>query len=350
MTPRLVNSLIIFCVITLLICCREKRTIDRAFYYWKSQFHLDESGKRALEKLQVKKLYIKMFDVTWNGISNTSQPAAKTLFDRKDISWLQSGSVEIIPTIFITNETISKSTAEEIDLLSARISQLLHAMLADANIPHVQEVQIDCDWTASTRDKYFALLQRLKKEEATKGKQLSATIRLYQCKYRNKTGVPPVDKGLLMCYNMGNLKDPATANSIIESEELKKYTESLDSYPLALDIAFPLFDWKVLFRDGAYYGLVQDLPAGTLMNSSLFRTTENRHEVLTDTVLHGYVFKKGDVLRDEQSTVKEITNSAANVSSKLSNKQVTVSLYHLDSHTLSKYDHNELEAIYNSLH
>ena len=142
---------------------------------------------------------------------------------------------------------------------------------------------------------------------------ISATIRLHQIKFLAKTGVPPVSKGLLMCYNMGNLKNPATKNSIIETEELKKYIDNLAAYPLPLDVALPLFNWKVLFRNNTYAGLIQNLPDSLLTNPFISKAG-NRYLFLKDSLLAGYPFKKGDVLRNEQSEYSEIISTAGAIS------------------------------------
>ncbi len=72
-------------------------------------------------------------------------------------------------------------------------------------------LQIDCDWTTKTAPKYFYFLQQIREKlDAHEDggtfaslAMLSATIRLHQVKYPEKSGMPPVDKGVLMFYNMG---------------------------------------------------------------------------------------------------------------------------------------------------
>ncbi|HQW84267.1 MAG TPA: hypothetical protein PK987_07405, partial [Ferruginibacter sp.] len=202
-------------------------------------------------------------------------------------------------------------------------------------------------WTASTKNKYFALLNNF--HALKPNTTLSATIRLHQVKYVAKTGIPPVNRGLLMCYNMGNLKDPATKNSIIETAELQKYISGLVSYPLPLDVALPLFDWKVLYRNNVYKGLIQNLP-NMVFNNSFSQKKENRYVILKDTLLQGYNLQNGDIIRDEQSNYKEIISAAKAVNHQLKNTRLRVSLYHLDSVILNKYTNHELESIFNSLH
>ncbi len=322
---------------------REERKIERSFYYWKSVFKISDFEKQQLDSLKVKTLYIKFFDVDWDEAA--SQPLPKAVIKFADSSFKK---YNIIPTIFITNECIQKIDSAQVQILADNIYALTRSLINNNNLNPVTEIQIDCDWTASTKDNYFLLLKKIKSQLHNAAFTISATIRLHQIKYIGKTGVPPVDKGLLMCYNMGNLKNPATINSIIETEELKKYIGTLSSYPLPLDVALPLFGWKVLFRQNEYKGLIQNLPDAIFANSFIKKDGE-RYEVLKDTLLQGYDLKKGDMLRYEESSYDEIIAAGTELSKQLKNTQPRVSLYHLDSVLLNKYTLHELETIYNSL-
>jgi len=346
----IVKSAIFFSAILFMVSCRQERKTDRGFYYWKSEFVTKNIERETVSSLQVKKIYIKFFDVTWNNQVERPEPAAKIRFDSNSLAWLKQSGAEMIPVVFITNETLEKILPETINSLGDRISFLLKGLLEDNLITTTKEIQIDCDWTESTKEKYFELLKYLKLLPLFSNKQLSVTIRLYQCKYSDKTGIPPCNKGLLMCYNMGNLKNPETNNSILETSELKKYTDNLNSYPLPLDIALPIFEWMVLFRNNSYAGLIQNLPDSFLRNPSLFKPNSNRYESLSDTTVSGYEFKKGDMIRLEESKYDEILKAAGALSPQLITPNFTISLYHLDSVTLSKFKKDELETIYNSLH
>ena len=319
---------------------KEERKVEPSFYYWKSVFKLTGFEKQRLDALHVKTLYIKFFDVDWDVATRQPLPIAKISF--ADTAYRL---FNIIPTIFITNECIQKIDSLQIQSAAEKISALIKNIYSLGSINDFKEIQIDCDWTASTKNKYFILLKTIKQLNHL---TISATIRLHQIKYLSKTSVPPVDKGLLMCYNMGNLKNPATKNSIIETEELKKYIGNLSTYPLPLDVALPLFDWKVLFRNNIYTGLIKNLPDSLLANS-LFNKNGNQYKVLKDTLLAGYALQKGDVLRNEQSDYSGIIAAAAEVNKRLKNIRPGVALYHLDSVILNKYTLHELENIYNSL-
>jgi hypothetical protein len=323
---------------------KEDRIVDPAFYYWKSAFKLTGFEKQLLDTLKVKTIYIKFFDVDWNDAENSALPVAKL----QTTNYKLPKNISVVPTIFITNECIQKIDSSQTQQLAANIYTLVLDIINANGFNSIAEIQIDCDWTASTKEQYFLLLRSIKKLWANSNIPISATIRLHQIKFISKTGVPPVDKGLLMCYNMGNLKNPATKNSIIETEELKKYINTLATYPLPLDIGLPLFNWKVLFRNNVYNGLIENLP-NALLNNSFVLNKENRFTILKDTLLAGYDLKKSDVLRDEQSDYNEILSAAAEVNKRLKNTRPRVALYHLDSVILNKYTLHELETIYNSL-
>ncbi|MBL7701807.1 MAG: hypothetical protein JNM14_06125 [Ferruginibacter sp.] len=332
-------------ILCFLFSCNEKRqsrTVEPSFYYWKSVWNITGFEKQKLDSLKVKTIYVKFFDVAWDEATGKPLPAAKW----QAISYKPQSGFSIIPTVFITNECIQKTDKSQIKKLSENIYSLILEIKQANGVDSITEIQIDCDWTESTKEKYFQLLNNTKHQ--TPDTKLSATIRLHQIKFITKTGVPPVDRGLLMCYNMGNLKNPETRNSILETDELKKYTGNLSAYPLPLDIAFPLFNWKVLYRNNVYTGLIEGLPQ-SVFTSSFCTQKNNRYYVLKDTLLQGYGLKKGDMIRDEQSGIKEVLKAASEIDRYLKNTPLRVSLYHLDSVILSKYSTHELESIYNSL-
>lgn len=342
-------AIFFFILAILNISCKQERKTTRAFYYWNSVFTLDSTQRKLITELQVKKLYIKLFSVTWNPEQEKPVPYGKIGFEPDALRWLKQSGTEIIPTVSISNETLEKIRLETTNELGERINSLLQNFLAEYGIRNVKEIQVDCDWTPTSKDKYFELLKYLKMLPLFIDRQLSATIRLDQCKNYNSVGIPPVNRGLLLCYNMGNLKNPETTNSILDPTELKNYIGNVNAYPLPLDIALPLFEWNVLFRKNEFKGIVTNLPDSFLHNSSLFRNNRNKYELLTDTVLNGYELRKGDVLRKETSEYDEIVKSTAALSPLLMTPDFTISFYHLDSLTFSKFNKTELEAIYSSL-
>lgn len=338
-------AFVLFYLTTGLFSCKEKagvKNVERSLYYWKSVVKPTDFELKRLASLNVQTIYLKFFDVDWEPSSKQAIPVAKMQAANQRLF----KQYKIIPTVFITNECIQQIDSTQCIALAGKINGLIKALCQVNQINPIKEIQIDCDWTVSTTKKYFMLLNAIHQLSQT---NLSATIRLHQIKFFSKTGVPPVNRGLLMCYNMGNLKNPATKNSIIETDELKKYTANLSNYPLPLDIAFPLFGWKVLFRDQIYKGLIENLPEN-IFTPSFSNQKNGRIEILKDTLLAGYDLKKGDMLRLENSDISTILAVAKEVNRHLKNTKFRVSLYQLDSVTLKKYTTHDLESIYNSLH
>ena len=97
-----------------------------------------------------------------------------------------------------------------------------------------------------------------------------------------------------------------------------------------------------------YNGILRDFSVD-VFSSSFTTKKENSFTLLKDTFLQGYQFLKDDVVRNEKSDYSTILEVANEVSNRLKNTQLRVSLYHLDSVILTKYKTHELETIYNSL-
>ena len=319
-------------------------TITPAFYHWKTTFNPTGFEKNVLQQNKVEHLYLRFFDVSWDDTYQQPTPIAQLRFG--DTS-LKENRLQIIPTVFITNECIRNIKPEQCKLLAHNIVKLISSISASNGIDSIKEVQMDCDWTASTKEKYFSLLTELQKIDTVH--LYSATIRLFQIKYAAEAGVPPVKKGLLMCYNMGNLKSMATQNSILDVGEVKKYISALNKYSLPLDIALPLFQWYVLFRQGAYAGLVQNISAKEFQSFSK-PISSNRIEIIADTVFKNTTFKKGDMLRLEECSFNNIMKTADVLKQKLKNENRRLVLYHLDSITLNKYSTHEIKSVFSSLH
>lgn len=336
---KILAAIIIVCIIG--SYRQHTRHVEPAFYYWKSQFQLSGFERLRLDSLQVSTLYVKLFDVVWDELAQRASPVAKLVV--RDTGFLKN--INIIPTVFITNEVFYKLDSTAIRVLARNITSLIKKYQQLYRLTTFKEVQMDCDWTTTTRRKYFYFLEEIKREYSEP--ELSATIRLHQVKYTGSAGIPPVQKGLLMCYNMGTLQQSDAVNSIISVKEFQQYAGAIDTYPLPLDIGLPLFDWYVLFRDNKYAGLFMSIKPSLL---SRFRQTDkNLFEVIEDTLVDGRRLKVGDRLRYENSNIETVQAVASLLNKKLKASRLRVVLYHCDSVTLSKYPSHELESIYRSM-
>jgi hypothetical protein len=323
-------------------CKKSGKHVDRGFYYWKTTYRMSPDIAQRLHNLGCKRLYVRCFDVdlTPDGMIapvGIIRHLAADSFTRK------------VPVVFITQPVLQQLKPAEVRELAGNINKLLTSLFEGLPLP--DQVQIDCDWTARTRDVYFTLLETLKKEPFFQKKLLSCTIRLHQVKYHLDSGIPPVDRGLLMCYNMGNLKQAGSQNSILDASLAKKYLGELHSYPLALDIALPIFSWSVQFRGGRMIGILRDVQPEAVAGNIAFRREGQRlYRCLRDTSWMDYSFQMGDMIRTEESNIKDVVELAKYAAEHIRNDSLRVLIFHADSISLAKHPDDELEAIYSAFH
>ena len=173
--------------------------------------------------------------------------------------------------------------------------------------------------------------------------------RMHQVKYRLRTGIPPVDMGLLMCYNMGDLKRPGAHNSILDPRLAKDYLGELKLYPLALDVALPLFSWCLQFRAERLVGILRNIAPEQIEHSALFQQAGKKlFQCTADSVWMGYSFRSGDVVRIEQPGRDDIREMAAYTARNIKNDSLRIVLFHSDSLTLSKYPDHEINAVFDA--
>ena len=331
--------LLSFCL--LFACNRVHHNVTKGFYYWKTIYKPSEFERNTLQHLGVHKMYIRFFDVDEDPATGHTIPIAPVRIEGKDTGFAY------VPVIFITQRALIALNDSAVPQLANSICGFTQSICGQAGISP-GEVQIDCDWTKGTKEKYFRLLRLIKQDAFIKGKTLSCTIRLNQVKYKLSTGIPPVDKGLLMCYGMGNLKKYGPYNSILDADGAKDYLMHIDDYPLPMDMALPIFEWCVLFRQQEFRGILHEVTEKDVAGNRLFtRNEENLYYCRQDTTWRGYRLQKGDIIRTESPSYKDI-NAMANYSARrIKNIDLNVILFACDSITLSKYSPNDLQAVYN---
>jgi hypothetical protein len=211
-----------------------------------------------------------------------------------------------------------------------------------SNSRNYQEIQLDCDWTERTRDNYFYLLQKIK---SLSGKSISCTLRLYPYKYSGKMGIPPVDKAVLMCYNLINPLASDNKNSILAIEELRKYLEKGKKYPLHLDFALPLFSWVQVYQNNQFVGIIH--PATHELDSIAKPVRPLWSEVIKEQEIGNIYLKIGDRLKRE--VVKEGMIKDAIILLKENvpwDNNRTIVLFDLDERNLRKFNHETLNSFF----
>ena len=320
---RIINLAMFMAMTVLTACCDTGRdtpnTTDAAqngngVYYWKTVFELNNTERDFLKEHQVKRLYLRFFDVVPadNGAQHDYVIVPNATITFKEA---MPEGVEIVPVVYITLDALRLINSPNHDYAEEITQRVLN--MADFNdLGNIREIQLDCDWTQQTQEGYFAFCQAMKDELMPLGIQLSCTIRLWQL----ACDCPPVDRGVLMLYNTGTITNPNTNNSILDIEDVKTYLKG-EAYNLPLSLAYPTFSWYVWFRNDTYMGLFHDQP--------------------------GTEIEAGDVIRYEQVSFEELQQLDSLVRLKMPGADhASIILYHLDSANLSNYTTDEIRQIY----
>ena len=208
-----------------------------AVYYWRTDLRLDSTERAFLQQYHINKVYCRYFDVVMNDGASEPKPNATITFSDS-----LPDSIEIIPTVYITEDCMHKKHPDLAEKLVNRILQ----MNETNNIYNVREIQIDCDYTSKSRKTYYDFLEEVRvswnlgNPRENLGKpMISTTIRLHQLSME----APPVDYGALMIYNTGDPRKWEERNPILDYRDVYPYLNRLDEYSLPLAAAYPVFHW-----------------------------------------------------------------------------------------------------------
>ena len=234
--------LLIMTLLLMTACSQQSSRIPletgNAVYYWRTDLRLDSTERAFLSQYHINKVYCRYFDVV---MSDSGEPKPNATISFSDTL---PDSIEVIPTVYITEDCMHADHPGLAEKIVTRILQ----MNETNDIPNVREIQIDCDYTSKSRKRYYAFLEevgRLWKSSLSgqsrdsRGTRLSTTIRLHQL----SMPAPPVDYGALMVYNTGDPRKSEERNPILDYRDVGPYLKHLDSYPLPLATAYPVFRW-----------------------------------------------------------------------------------------------------------
>jgi hypothetical protein len=210
-----------------------------SFYYWDPTFTLDSAEGNTLQDNDVHSLYIRYFDIDWPPADSAPVPLDPFTYASSPSNYT------IIPVVSIRNRVFGKLLPAAIPSFAADIFARVRNINASRRIQN-QEIQFDCDWTPQTRENYFSFLREYHRISV---QSISSAIRMFQVRYLERTGVPPVDHGVLFYFNLEDT-DSGNQRSVYERTTAHHYTPSLRSYPLTLDVALPLFSTSRYSHDG----------------------------------------------------------------------------------------------------
>jgi hypothetical protein len=330
-----------FIFVLLLASCRQEPHIlpDRAFYFWKHEYTMSNFEDSTLTQHQINKIYIKLFDVSEG--AGEAIPVADIAIDRGSVK----STIEYVPVVFLTQGSLLHTNDAGIHELAENIYSKVIRMSTKSGITF-HEIQLDCDWATHTREKYFRLIEYIKELSRKEHVSVSCTIRLHDIKYKNESGIPPCDRGMLMFYNMGDWRKQETTNSIFDPRDAEGYLPYIKDYPMKLDVALPVFHWALAYRDNKFLAILGDADENSFAHNSAFEKNSNYYKVVRDTFAFAARLKAGDMIRTETSDAKTVAEFSHRIFNLLPDEHRTFALYHLDSAALTFYSHDDLENIF----
>ncbi len=341
---------------TLFTSCKKRHTIPAmAFYHWtvaSDSYDATEQQRAALQHFKTTHLYIKVMDIDWDeiyGVYPITTVAVSSLANSI------TDSVAIVPVVFITVRALEKTADKDIAGLAQKIflktNQLCgrklyemkagESVITDTSFTY-NELQLDCDWTASTQQKYFALLTQVKK--LAPQKRITSTLRLHQYRYPKKTGVPPVDELYLMCYNTGEVKNLDEKNSIFDYDKAKAYFKDANKYPEKLNFALPAFSWSIIFKNNRFYKIDNEIDDDFFEDTTVVKQrSSNTWLLVVDTVIHNNFLRKGDIIKQEKISPLAMWQAAHLCSTAINSDSFNVVFY-----DISHIKPNDYEAVQNA--
>src|SRR5690606_11772053 len=225
------------------------------------------------------------------------------------------------------------------DSLAVKVYNYIQQINKSANVS-VNEIQFDCDWSLKSKQNYFQFIEEFKKLHPN----LSATIRLHQIKYPEKTGIPSVKTGVLMYYNMGVIS-AGEDNSIYSQKTAKNYINSLQNYNLPLNIALPVFSWGVHVRSNQVTNLIGGLRVDDLAEDQFEKISENRFKVLKDIVFKGRYLAKDDEIKIEAVSADQLKEMMHDIKKNSKHKPNEIIFYDLNENNLKAYEKEDFKTV-----
>jgi hypothetical protein len=326
-------------LLTLIAACRQHHNKPLSFYYWKTQFALTEYERNVLRENKAQTLYVRYFDVDFKTEDHEPVPVSPIQLDTSVHNF------NVIPVIFIKNRTFERLKAADLSALVRKVFYLIMQINSKQRF-QTSEVQFDCDWTERTRDNFFQFIQQYRDMA---GETISSTIRLHQVKYKDRTGVPPVDYGVLMYYNMGAINGDNT-NSIYEKAIANRYNSYIKTYPLPLDIALPVFSWGQTVRDGKVVELLNKINFTQFENDSNFvKLSNNRFQAKHACFKAGNYFREKDEIKQERVSADDLLEITKQINQHTNHRIGKLIFYDLDSTNLIQYEKDIFKKVLDNI-
>ena len=270
-------------VLGLVLCFLDScqpRALIAGVYFWKTTLEVSQANLARWGALPLGQLGLRLFD--W-GVQGEEGPL--------HVAGHLPASLTLVPVVYVTTARLdSWATMTPFDELQQARELLQHIdrHLEIAGVGFPRSYQLDADWTARTRARWFAVVSTFRTLVHGRGATLTVTVRLHQYRDRATQGVPPADDGVLMLYGTGDsVLDPATIEAYVRGP----------AYPIPLVPAFPTYS-QVRQYNG-YNKLVSVSRLGSaaeLPQADLQKLPSGRFRVLRRSLLGGRPLLQGDEL------------------------------------------------------
>ncbi len=328
-------------IVVILISCSEKKSqkiITAAAYHWKSSYKPTEALLQKIDQAHICKQYIRFFDIDLDQESGSPIPKSLIRFKKRPQS-------EIVPVIYITNRTFKDANILLPKDLAKKAAKKINE-IAENNAIDFRAVQIDCDWTKSTAKAYFDFLEEFKRGFSN-DIQFSVTLRLHQIKFKEQTGVPPVSRGTLMLYNMGDWTNIETPNSLFDPQIIDQYIHRIPEYPLALDIALPIYTQIIVYRNNQFFTYLKNASIKDLQKEFDLKKGDktNQYICTIDKEYRSKSFRKGDIFRAEKASYANLLKVKKAMKQRITNKEMEIILYHLDEKSFENFSLRQIRQL-----
>lgn len=282
-------------------------TTVRSVYYWSTTLNMDSVKTAFMRNYDISRMYIRYFDVVADQ-SGMAVPNATLKF-----ATAVPQGIDIVPTVFVMPECLRQDRSRLAALIVKRVVQ----MNETNDVYNVKEIQIDCDWTQSTRQLYAEFMQAMMRECHSRHLKLSSTIRLHQLAQTP----PPADRGVLMMYNTGDATDIRCHKPILDMHDAAPYLPRLNDYKLKLSTAYPIFTWRILFRGGRFVGFIHN---------------DGEYPILPS-----------DSIALRQPSADDIIEAVNVIGSRRPDANKEIILFDLNNHNINRLKHKDYEKILN---
>lgn len=127
-----------------------------SIYYWKTFFDIDLTEMSFLQRRNISRVYLRMFDVAIEQNYQTGSTDIVPIATTELVSSVPK-NVEIVPVTYITIDALRAMIGREVESASLIVERLL-AMSSYNECGKISEIQLDCDWTNSTKSSYPKML------------------------------------------------------------------------------------------------------------------------------------------------------------------------------------------------